>query len=86
MNATPAVFARKFDIWMTHSVVPGECIRSAEGLFLGAEAASDLLLASIVYRVFVAGEIVRPRKHGVAWLSGAWIDPVALVRSGLAIQ
>ena len=45
------MFPRKLHVWVTHAVMSGERIGSAERLLLRAKVASDLLLAGIVYRV-----------------------------------
>ena len=84
-GASP-VPAWKLDFWVTHAIVPGEGIGSAERLLVGAEIAAHFLLSCVVYRILVASKIVGPREDSIARLPGAWIDALALVRSGLAVD
>lgn len=58
VNTTSALLAVKLDIRVAHPVMSSKCICTAEGLFVSAKVASDLLLARIVNRVFVAGKVV----------------------------
>jgi len=57
----------------------GEGVVPAERLLLGAQRTVHLLLAGIVDRVLVPGQIVRPREDGVARLARRWVDALALV-------
>jgi len=56
----------------------GEGVVPAERLLLGAQRTVHLLLAGIVDRVLVPGQIVRPREDGVARLARRWVDALAL--------
>jgi len=58
-NSTATVLAGQLHVGMAHSVVPREGIGSAESLFFGAQIAANFLLASVVYGIFVAGQVVR---------------------------
>jgi len=71
---------------MDNSQVSGECIVSAECFLFRTDGTVNLLLTGVVDRVFVPGEIVRPGKDGVAWLSGRRVDSFALVRPRLGIS
>ena len=76
----------EFHIRMTHAIVPGKRIRSAECLLLGAQITVNLLLASIVNRILVTCQVVRSGEYRIARLSGTRVDPFAFVRSGLAVE
>jgi len=47
--------------------------------------ATDLHFATVVDRVLVPGEIVRPGEDGVARLASARVDPVASMGSSLRV-
>ena len=80
------MLSREFNIRVTHAVVPSECVRPAERLLIGTELAPDFLLASIVDGVFVPGKVVGSREERVTGLSGARVDAVAPVRTGLRVN
>lgn len=93
MRSSPAVAAAaspllavKLDIRMAHTIVSSERIRTAELLVVGAKVAAHFLFPSIVDSVLVAGEVVGPREDRVAWLAGAWVDPVTAVGTSLAVE
>jgi hypothetical protein len=65
--------------------VTDKSIRATEGLLIGANFATDLLLDRIVNSILVTREVVRTRKYRVARLSSRRIGPHATVRSGLGI-
>lgn len=85
-SGTPAtsMLAREWHFRVTHPVMPRQCVGAAEGLLLGAETASHLLLAGIMDGVLVTGQVVGPREDGVALLPGAGVDSIAAMRAGLA--
>jgi len=68
-----------------HSQMSGEGIVPAERLLLGAQRTVHFLLAGIVDRVLVPGQIVRSREDGVARLARRWVDALALVWPRLRI-
>lgn len=65
--------------------VPRQRVVSRKRLLLGAQVTADFLLARIVYRVLVPGEVVRPREDGVARFARRRIDALAFVWSRLAV-
>ena len=83
---TSALLAREFATWVADAVMPSECVRPAERLYVGAEMTPVLSLACIVNCILVACKIVGPREDGVARIPGAWVNTVAQVWSCLAIQ
>jgi hypothetical protein len=80
-----AMLARKVNLGMDDAHVAGQSIIAREGLFLNAQCTANFLLAHVVNRVFVSGEIVRPREHDVSWLAGGRIPPLALVWAGQGV-
>lgn len=80
------MLAGKLDVRVANPVMPRKRICSTERLLLGTHVTPDLLLASIVNRVFMSREVVGPGKDGIARLAGAGIDPFALVRSRLTVE
>jgi len=78
--------AGELNLRVTHTIVPRESIGAAERLLVGAEIATHLLLPCIVYSILVTGEVVGSREDSTAWFPGAWIDAIALVGAGLAVQ
>lgn len=80
------MLAREVDVRMAHAVVPCERVRPAERLVLGAQVASDFLLARVVDRVLVPRQVVRPREDRVTRLARARVDPVAPMRACLRVE
>jgi hypothetical protein len=70
---------------MNNAHVSCQGIRSAEGFLLGADCATNLLLARVVYGILVASEVVRTGEDCVACLARRGIDPFALVRTSLGV-
>lgn len=83
---SPAVLARDLDFGVADAEVSGKSIGAAEGLFLGTQLATHLLLARIMDRIFVARQVVRPREDGVAGLASARVDAVAAMGTSLAVE
>jgi hypothetical protein len=65
--------------------VARECVVARKRLFLDAQCAAHLLLARVVDRVLVPGQVVGPREDGVAGLAGRGVDALALVRPRLRV-
>jgi len=62
-----------------------QCVVARKSFLLDTECAAYLLLARIVYRVLVTGEVIGTRKYGVARLAGRGVDALTLVGSRLRI-
>lgn len=86
MHTTFAVLARELDFRVADTEMSCESIRTAEGLFLRAQVAAHLLLATIVNSVLVSSQVVGAREDCVARLSRAWVYAFAAVGAGLCIQ
>lgn len=83
---TTTTSPRKLHVFrMHHSQMSGERIVSAESLLLRTEGTMHLLLARIVNRVFVPGEVVGPGEDSVTGLTGGGIYSLALVWASLGI-
>jgi len=74
------------NLGMDDAHMPSQSIVAAECFLFHAKRAADLLLAYVVNCVFVASEIVRPRKHRIAGLPGGRIYALALMRPLLRIS
>ena len=85
LTAAASLLSRPIDFGVNHSHMPGQCIVAREGFLLGAQMTADLLLTSIVDRIFMSRQIIGPRKHGVARLPRRWVDPFTLVGSSLRV-
>jgi len=70
---------------MDDAHVSRQRIIAGEGLLLHAESAADFLLTTVVDRVFMTSEIVRPGEDGVAGFARRRIDLVTLVGSSLTV-
>ena len=60
LTTSSLLLTRPGDVGVDDAHVPGQSIVAREGLFLGAQVAAHLLLAGIVYRIFMARKVVRP--------------------------
>lgn len=66
--------------------MPSKSIASGEGLLLLAKRTPNFLLADVMDRVFVSGEIVRTREDGVARFPCRRVGPLTLVRTRLRVS
>jgi hypothetical protein len=80
------MLARNLVMRVAYPVMASKGIGTTESLLLAAEVTSYLLLPGVVNSVLMAGEIVRPREHNIAWLVSARVDALALVRTGLCVK
>lgn len=71
---------------MADAVMSCEGVRTAEGLFFRAQVATNFLFSRVVNCVFVAGEVVRSGKDGMAWFTSTRIDPITSVWARLAVK
>jgi len=60
MASPSSVFAREFHVGVADAVVSRQGVCSAERLVLGTEVAAHLLLAGVVYRIFMPCKVVGP--------------------------
>jgi hypothetical protein len=85
VSSAPAMLSRKVHLWMHNAHVPRQCIVARKSLLLGTQCTADLLLAAVVNRVLVPGEIVRTGEHSVAWLAGCGVNALTFVRTRLRV-
>lgn len=85
VTSASAMLAREINLGMHHSHVTCQCVIAGKGLLLDAESAAHLLLAGIVDRVLVTGQVVRAREDSVARLARGWVDALTLVGARLRV-
>jgi len=85
VTSAPAVLSGEVDLRMHDTHVACQCVVARKSFLLDTECAAYLLLARIVYRVLVTGEVIGTRKYGVARLAGRGVDALTLVGSRLRI-
>jgi len=84
-GASPSVLAREVDFGMHDTHVPCQCVIATECLLLDAQSAADLRLADVVNRVFVTGQVVWSREHGIAGLARGRVDAITTMRTALTV-
>ena len=63
--------------------MPRQRIVATECFLFDAKRAADFLLACVVNRIFVSGEVVRPGEDSVAGLAGSGVNALTFVRTRL---
>lgn len=75
-HSSLALLVREVDVGVARTALPHGAVSSAEHLLVGAEIAAGLLLACVVDRVLVAGQVVGPRVDQVPGLWSWWAGSV----------
>ena len=85
VTSASAMLSGKVDLGMHYAHMACQCIIARESLFLDTKCTANLLLARVVDSVLVTGQVIGPRKHGVAGFAGGRVDALTLVGSRLRV-